>query len=114
MSPILGSNPQPDLKAIRANAELFDELVDDAEILALLDYTEALIAALRETPIGNGHQGMCSVWRGAGYCDCILKTWAERRDALLPPEPQIAPASAEPRSGIEHPADGTWSPEVSG
>ena len=75
----------PDLKAIRRNAEEVGRFgtgypyIEASQILALLDYTETLIAALREArplmikPSDTGRH---------------RKAVAARIDALLPPEPQ--------------------------
>jgi hypothetical protein len=38
----------PDLAKLREQCNLYDDLLDEDEIGALLDYTEALQAALRE------------------------------------------------------------------
>lgn len=87
----------PDLKAIRARVELARMKRPDSGIIrdldALLDYTEALIAALREArecvrgcdwTVGDEEDTEYSHTLEPHDGDHLL----ERIDALLPPEPQ--------------------------
>lgn len=96
--PILRPSVNPDLKAIREKAlgkvphgaGTDPVCLNLPEVLALLDYTEALIDALRtiaervaRCPICNAVLSSAHPHRETHAADCIY--------ALLPPEPQREP-----------------------